>query len=148
MSVNNVNISGRLGRDPELKYTPSGKPVCSFSLAVEENFKGQDGAWQEKTHWIDCELWGKPAEWMAADARKGALVVVSGRLKQQTWEKDGQKRSKTFVSVAQAIVGAARSREDQSTGAGAEHEDQRPAKSAEDYSQDRVDVPYDDNLPF
>ena len=105
-SINSVHISGRLGRDVELKYTPNGKAVCKFSLAVEESYRAQGSQdWTQKTYWIECELWGKQAELLAADSSKGSLVYVAGRLKTQEWQdKQGNKRSKTFVAVQQGFA--------------------------------------------
>lgn len=84
--MNSVNIIGRLGRDPELKYLTDGKAVCSFSLALDE---GKD----RPPSWVDVSAFEKTAENVAEYLRKGDECAVSGRLRQETWEKDGQKRS-------------------------------------------------------
>ena len=84
--MNSVNIIGRLGRDPELKALPDGKAVCSFSLALDE---GKD----RPPSWVDVIAFEKTAENVAQYLCKGDEAAVSGRLRQETWEKDGQKRS-------------------------------------------------------
>ena len=90
-SFNNVILVGRLTKDPELKTTNSGKNVCSFTLAVDKGF-GREG-----TNFIDCDSWNKTAEYVSRYQSKGSLLLVRGRLDQQTWEKDGQKRSRLSV---------------------------------------------------
>lgn len=85
MNLNSVCLIGRLGKEPELKYTPSGSAVCSFSIAVEDMPK--DG--QKVSHWFRCVCWGKTAEFLVNYAGKGARVAVNGRLSTRSWEKDG-----------------------------------------------------------
>ena len=87
--INNIVLSGRLTRDPELKVTPSGMSVCNFSLAVNRKWKGE-----EEVSFIDCTAFGKTGEIVAEYKKKGEAVVVIGLIKQERWEKDGQKRSK------------------------------------------------------
>lgn len=98
-SFNKTILMGRLTKDPELKATTSGKRVCSFTLAVDK--PGKDAG----ANFIDCESWEQTAEFVGKYLKKGALVFIEGRLDQQTWEKDGQKRSaiRVVVSMAQAI---------------------------------------------
>jgi len=84
--MNSVNIIGRLGRDPELKYLTDGKAVCRFSIALDE---GKD----RPPSWVDVSAFEKTAENVAQYLHKGDECAVSGRLRQETWEKDGQKRS-------------------------------------------------------
>lgn len=88
--MNKVLLVGRLGRDPELKATPSGSQVCNFSIAVKD---------QDSTVWVDCVAWNKAAEALCKFVHKGEQVGIEGRLQVRTWEKDGQKRSKTEVVV-------------------------------------------------
>ena len=92
---NNVTIIGRLTRTPELKNTASGTAICSFSLAVNDRARGQE----QYVNYIDCNLWGKQAEDLAPHLMQGLQVCVSGRLRQNRWEKDGQKRSKIELNV-------------------------------------------------
>lgn len=91
--MNTVILSGRLGRDPELRFIPSGTAVMNCSIAVERSYKqGED--WKKETSWVDLIVWGKQGERMATGLAKGDLVTVRGYLKQETWEKDGQNRDR------------------------------------------------------
>lgn len=96
---NKVILLGNLTRDPELKATPNGQNVCSFSLAINRTWKNASGEQQEAVDYIDCNAWGKAAEIIDQYMQKGRALLVSGRLQQRTWEQDGQKRSKVEVVV-------------------------------------------------
>lgn len=102
-SFNQVTLMGNLTRDPELRSTPSGQSVCSFSLALNRSYKGADGTWQEATDYVDVVAWGPLGERVAQYLTKGRPALVSGRLQSSTWEKDGQKRSKVEV-IAQDVT--------------------------------------------
>jgi single-strand DNA-binding protein len=104
MSLNKAMIIGNLGRDPEMRYTPSGQPVTQFTVAVNRNFKGQDGNWQEETEWFRVVAWGPLAERTAEYLRKGRKVYVEGRLQTRQWEdQSGQKRYTTEL-VANTVT--------------------------------------------
>lgn len=96
MSINRVEISGNLGRDPELRATSSGTQVCSFSVCVNTRQK-VNGEWKDKANWVDVIFFGNRAESISKYLAKGSHVTVAGRLSQNVWEKDGQKRSKLEV---------------------------------------------------
>ena len=96
-SLNKVMIIGRLGQDPELKYTPQGVAVCSFTVATNEGFKGQDGNWVDRTEWHRIVLWRGMAETAGKFLRKGSQVYVEGKLSTRSWEKDGQKHYTTEI---------------------------------------------------
>lgn len=96
-SFNQVTLMGNLTRDPDLRQIPSGQSVCSFSLALNRSYKGSDGNWQEATDYVDVVAWGPLGERVAQYVTKGRPVLVSGRLQSQSWEKDGQKRTKVEV---------------------------------------------------
>jgi single-strand DNA-binding protein len=97
-SVNQVILMGNLTRDPELRQTPSGQSVVSFSLALNRAYKDQKtGDWQEVTDYIDVVAWGPLAERVAQYLTKGRRALVQGRLQSRSWEQDGQKRSKVEV---------------------------------------------------
>lgn len=88
--LNKVMLIGNLGKDPELKYTSTGNGVCSFSLAVNEDYKNKDGEKVEHTEWINCTAWGKTAEIVAEYSKKGYTVYVEGKLRTKKSEgKDG-----------------------------------------------------------
>lgn len=96
-SLNQVTLMGNLTRDPELRQTPTGQNVTSFSLALNRSYKDAGGAWQEATDYIDCVSWGPLAERVSQYLSKGRRCLVQGRLQSRSWEQDGQKRSKVEV---------------------------------------------------
>jgi len=101
--INTVNITGRFVRDIEMKYTNSGMAIGSFALAVNGRKKVGD-SWEDEANFIDCTLFGKQADALAKYLVKGKQVAVTGRLKQDRWEKDGQKRSKLGVIVDSIVL--------------------------------------------
>jgi single-strand DNA-binding protein len=104
MSLNKCMIIGNLGRDPEMRNTPSGQPVTQFTVAVNRNYKNQAGEWQEETEWFRIVAWGPLAERTAEYLRKGRKVYVEGRLQTRQWEgQDGQKRYTTEL-VANTVT--------------------------------------------
>jgi single-strand DNA-binding protein len=99
MSVNKVILVGRLGRDPELRYTQSGQAVANFSLATNESWTNRDGERQERTEWHRIVVWGKLAEFCGEYVSKGRQVYVEGRLQTREWEdKEGNKRRTTEIN--------------------------------------------------
>lgn len=94
-------IAGNITRDPELRSTPSGNSVCSFSVAVNRVYRDANGENKEDVSFIDCSAWGKLGEMIANYAKKGTGVLVSGRLSQRTWEdkNGGGKRSRVEIVV-------------------------------------------------
>ena len=101
MSVNKVIILGRLGQDPEIKYTPSGAAVCNFSLATSETWNDKSsGQKQEKTEWHKIVVWGKLAELCNQYLAKGRQAFVEGKLQTRSWDdKDGNKRYSTEINA-------------------------------------------------
>jgi single-strand DNA-binding protein len=96
-SLNQVFLMGNLTRDPELRQTPNGQSVVSFSLALNRAYRDQSGEWQEATDFIDVVAWAQLAERVAQYMSKGRRCLVQGRLQSRSWEQDGQKRSKVEV---------------------------------------------------
>lgn len=96
-SFNQVILMGNLTRDPELRQTPNGQNVVSFSLALNRSYKDASGEWQEVTDYVDCVAWAALAERVAQYLSKGRRAMVVGRLQSRSWEQDGQKRSKVEV---------------------------------------------------
>ena len=96
-SFNQVILMGNLTRDPELRTTPNGQSVCSFSLALNRSYKGADGNWTEATDYIDVVAWGPLGERVSQYLNKGRPCLVNGRLQSRSWEQEGQKRSKVEV---------------------------------------------------
>ena len=96
-SLNQVTLMGNLTRDPELRQTPNGQNVVSFSLALNRSYKDQSGEWQEATDYIDIVAWGPLAERVSQYLSRGSRTLVQGRLQSRSWEQDGQKRNKVEV---------------------------------------------------
>jgi len=94
MSVNKVILVGRLGRDPETRYTGAGQAVCNFSLATDESFKSRSGERQKRTEWHKIVVWGKQAEIAQQYLKKGAQIYLEGRIQSREWtDKENQKRT-------------------------------------------------------
>lgn len=104
-SVNKAIIVGNLGRDPELKYTPDGRPVARFSVATTESWTGRDGEKREKTEWHKIVAWGKLAEICGQYLRKGKQVYIEGRIETRQFEdRDKQQRSITEINANQMVM--------------------------------------------
>lgn len=100
MSINRVNISGNLTRDPELRATASGTQVLSFGIAVNDRRRNQQtGEWEDYPNFVDCTMFGSRAEAVKRYLQKGSKVAIEGKLRYSSWERDGQKRSKLEVIV-------------------------------------------------
>jgi single-strand DNA-binding protein len=100
MSVNKVILVGRLGRDPETRYTGGGQAVANFSVATDETFKDRNGERQKRTEWHKIVVWGKQAEIAQQYLKKGSLLFIEGRIQSREWQdKEGQKRT-SFEIVA------------------------------------------------
>ncbi len=119
MALCKIQIIGNLGRDPELRYTPNGRPVATFSVAVNQATKNQQtGEWVEATDWFRVSVWGDRAERAAENLRKGARVFVDGRFRTREYEtNDGRKGMSLDVS-ADNVIGLDR-RDQEGTFAGA-----------------------------
>src|SRR5665213_2434404 len=98
MSLNNVNIMGNLTRDPEMKYIPSGKAVCSLSIANNRVYT-KNGEKVTEVSYFDVEVWGQAAENCSKYLTKGNGIIVEGRLRQDRWEKDGKAQSKVRITA-------------------------------------------------
>lgn len=96
--LNHVTLIGRLTRDAELKYTPGGLAISSFSIAVNRRRKNGD-QWVDEVSYFDINLYGKPAESLKQYLTKGKQVAVDGELRQDRWEKDGQNHSKIYIAA-------------------------------------------------
>lgn len=149
MSVNKVILLGRLGQDPELKYTPSGAAVCNFSLATTESWNDKSGQKQERTEWHRIVVWGKLAELCNQYLAKGRQAFVEGRLQTRSWDdKDGNKRYTTEINATtvQFIGGQAQAGSNNSY-------NQAPAQSNEPAKTTEYNVSTDanfasDDIPF
>ena len=148
MSLNKCMIIGNLGRDPEMRYTPSGQAVTQFTVATNRNYRDQQGEWQSETEWFRVVVWAERGERAAEQLRKGHKVYVEGRLQTRQWEdQSGNKRYTTELIADRVTSLERRDREDgppafgepgQSGSAYESEPASRPASSAQDF----------DDLPF
>jgi len=104
-SVNKVILIGNLGKDPEVKYTPSGTPVAKLALATNERYKDKSGEWQDRTEWHNIVLWQRLAEIAGEYLKKGNKVYIEGRLQTRSWD-DKQTNQKKYMTevVANDLV--------------------------------------------
>ena len=100
-ALNRVQLIGRLGRDPEGKFIPTGKQVTHFSLAVTNRWKSKDGETKEYTEWINVEAWGRLGEVCQEYLKKGSLVYLEGRLKTDKYEDNGENKYYSKVVALQ-----------------------------------------------
>jgi single-strand DNA-binding protein len=113
MSLNKCMIIGNLGKDPEMRYTPSGSAVTQMSVATNRNYKDQAGEWQNEAEWFRVVIWGEQAERAAEHLRKGHKVYVEGRLQTRQWEdKSGEKRYTTELVASRFSSLERRDKED------------------------------------
>lgn len=140
-SMNKVILIGRLGGDPELKYTPNGTAQAKLNLATSERWKDNDGNNQEKTEWHRIITWRRQAEFAGEWLKKGQLVCVEGKLQTRSWEQDGEKKYMTEI-VADNITMLG-SKGD----SGGKSPDSAPnTENSPDESKEMEDE--DDDLPF
>lgn len=120
-SINKVILIGRLGKDPELKYTPSGTPVAKFSLATDSSYKDASGDRQQRTEWHNIVAWSKLAEICGQYLTKGKQVYIEGRIQSRQWEdkQTGAKRTAYDIVANQMIMLGSRSDAERAASAGA-----------------------------
>jgi single-strand DNA-binding protein len=153
-SFNRVILIGNLTRDPELRYIPSGTAVSELGLAVNERVKKGD-QWVDEANFFDVTLWGRTAEIANEYLSKGSSVLIEGRLKYETWEKDGQKRNKVkIIGEKMQMLGGREGGGGGGGGGGRASAPQRQHASSssssgydDDYSSG-PSMPPDDEIPF
>lgn len=150
MSVNKVIVLGRLGQDPEMKYTPSGAAVCNFSVATSENWTDKSGQKQERTEWHRIVVWGKLAELCNQYLSKGRQAFVEGKLQTRSWDdKDGTKRYTTeIMATTVQFIGGASTGANNNAGANNYNDNYN-----DNYSQNQPEIVSDssfaaDDIPF
>ena len=141
MSFNKIILVGNLGRDPELRYTPQGNAVCSFSLATNEKRKDKSGEFQDVTTWFKVTLWGKQAELASQYLTKGRPVYVEGRLRMEEWtDREGRQRQSLEVNGTDMQFIGNRGDDTHHPPASSRSDDDAPAGAA--------DMTADDDIPF
>ncbi len=143
--VNKAILVGRLGRDPEVRYTASGTPVANFSLATDESWTDKNGERQRRTEWHQIVVWSRLAEICERYLRKGRLVFIEGTIQTREWEdRDGNRRRTTEIVARNMQMLGSRS-DEMGMGSG----DQRPASRSSAPSQPSQEVEItDDDIPF
>lgn len=140
-SLNKIMVIGNCGRDPELRMTPNGKPVASFSVAVNRGFTGASGEREEQTEWFNIVAWNRLAEICQQYLTKGRLVYVEGRLQTRKWtDRENQPRT-TVEIVANDVQFLSGPRDREAAGAGAATGAARPAE-AEAGTFDPDEIPF------
>lgn len=143
-TINKVLIIGRLGKDPDMRYAPSGTAIASFSVATNHSVKDAEGSWNEQTEWHSIKTFGRQAEFVGEYLKKGRQVFVEGRLQTSSWEdQSGQKKYRTEIIASNVQFIGSKSESDSAEPA--------PAKDAPAPAQNnQVDAPpaEEDDLPF
>ena len=105
-SVNKVILVGNVGKDPEVKFTQSGVPVATLTLATNERYKDKSGEWQDRTEWHSIKAWQKTAEVIGEYVKKGSKIYVEGKLQTSSWEdkQSGEKKYRTEVVVDNLVL--------------------------------------------
>ena len=158
MSVNRVILVGRLGKDPETRYTGGGQAVCHFSLATDETFKDRSGERQKRTEWHRITVWGKQAEIAQQYLKKGSQIYLEGSIRTSEYtDKEGQKRTSHEINASTFRMlglrsdgmgggaGASRGASAPSAGAGGDFDHEAPAQSMDDQAGPEVT---DEDIPF
>ena len=147
--MNQIVIMGRLTRDPELRHTPNGVAVASFSLAVDRGFAPKDGS-ERQTDFIDVVAWRNTAEFVSKYFTKGQMAAVTGRLQIRDWnDKDGNKRRSAEVVADNIYFTESKKSRDASVGAAPQRDDYSPSFSSPVESSDFAELDMDDgDLPF
>jgi single-strand DNA-binding protein len=150
MSFNKIILVGNLGKDPELRYTPQGDAVCSFSLATNERKKDKAGEFQDVTTWFKVTLWRQQAETAAKYLAKGRQVYIEGRLRLEDWtDRDGNTRQSLEVTATDMQFIGSRGDDSHSNSAPSEGDfaqRESPSKAAAAPSARPQDA--DDDIPF
>ena len=142
MSINRVNISGNLTRDPELRAAGSGMQILRFGVAVNDRARNQQtGEWEDRPNFVDCVVFGNRADALSRLLSKGSKVAIEGKLRYSSWEtQDGQRRSKLEVVVDEVEFLSSRNQ----GGAGAPAPAPAPAAAPQPPAADL----YDEDIPF
>ena len=152
MSVNKAILVGRLGRDPETRYTSAGQAVCNFTLATDETYKDRNGERQKRTEWHRITTWGKLAEICQQYLKKGTMVYIEGRIQSREWQdKEGQKRTSFDIVASTMKMLSSRGEGGMAAGAGAAAGEAEPhaaaaaAGGAEEMPSTEIS---DEDIPF
>jgi single-strand DNA-binding protein len=148
-SVNKVILVGNVGKDPEVKFLPSGLPVANFTLATSDRTKDKQGEWQERTEWHNLTAYQRTAEIIRDYVKKGSKIYVEGRIQTRSWDDQasGQKKYRTEIIVGDLVLLSGRGEGDMGGGSRSNTSsfDQRPPAQQEEYAGTEIT---DDDIPF
>ena len=152
-SVNKVILVGHVGKDPEVKYTPSGVAVANFSIATNDRFKDKDGQWQDRTEWHRVVAWQRTAEIVGEYVKKGSNIYVEGKLQTRSWDdkETGQKKYMTEIWVNDLVLLGGRAGDEtsgRSRGASAGFDQRVPEPAGAPASTPQGGEITDDDIPF
>jgi single-strand DNA-binding protein len=148
-SVNKVILLGNVGKDPEVKFLPSGLPVANLTLATSERTKDKSGEWQDRTEWHNLTAYQRTAEIIRDYVKKGSKIYVEGRIQTRSWDDQasGQKRYRTEIIVSDLVLLTGRGEGDTAGGprSNTSSFDQRPPAQHEEFAGTEIT---DDDIPF
>jgi single-strand DNA-binding protein len=146
MSVNKAILVGRLGRDPETRYTSGGQAVSNFTLATDESYRDRSGERQKRTEWHRIVLWGKLAEIAQQYLKKGTMVYIEGRIQTRQWDdREGNKR--TTVEIVGNVMRMLSTRAETAAAAAGATADVEPSAAAADEPAASPEIS-DEDIPF
>jgi len=149
MSVNRAILVGRLGRDPETRYTSGGQAVCNFTMATDETYKDRNGERQKRTEWHRIVVWGKQAEIAQQYLHKGSLIFVEGRIQTRQWDdREGQKRTTVEIVANNFRMLGGRGEGGMTPGVGAGDAEPQAAAAAAGAEEMPSTEIYDEDIPF
>jgi len=141
--MNIVAINGRLTSESEMRYSNGGMPICRFSIAVNRSKKTADNRWEDEANFFDCTMFGKSAEAVKQYLTKGQQVSISGELRQERWEKDGQKNSRVTIIVNHLqLVGGKQTHEERPQPTQRHKANNPKVVAPEDFVDDSFDIPF------
>ena len=152
-SVNKVILIGRVGRDPEVRYIPSGAPVATFSVATDESFKSKTGEQQQHTEWHKVVAWNKLAEICGEYLTKGKLVYIEGSIRSRQWEDQSGNKRTSYEIIARNMQMLGSRSDSERAAAGASRPAASPAQSSEEHFDSGPEPSAegeitDDDIPF
>lgn len=146
-SLNKAMIIGRLGQDPEVRYTQSNTAVANLSVATSERYKDSSGEWKENTEWHRVVAWGRLAEICQEYLKKGSQVYIEGPIQTRQWEdREGQTRYTTEIKALTLTMLDSKGSRDEEAAAPSKPDSSQPVSSNVDLNEDLEDI--DDDLPF
>jgi single-strand DNA-binding protein len=146
--LNQATLFGNLGADPELRVTPSGTSVLKLRMATTESYLDRNNARQERTEWHSITVWGKRADALAKIVTKGDKILIQGRIRTSTYEKNGEKRYRTEIHAEQIFLAGGRRPQQPATGPQQLPQQKAPPPEAQPGDQQWTEFQGGDDIPF